>query len=331
MQSYQIKKNDAGQRLDKFLRKYLPEAGNSILYKMLRKKNITVNGKKAEGNEMLAVGDTVCFFFSEETFAKWKGTLSTIQIKLDAYAEAYRNLKGIGVVYEDEDILILNKPAGILTQKAKEEDLSLNEWMIGYLLAKNRLTESELSSFKPSVQNRLDCNTSGLVLCGISLSGSQLLSRLLKERTLKKYYMTIVKGRVSKAGMAAALLQKDENTNRVRIGEEGSKIQTAYRPIAFSENGTFLEVELLTGKSHQIRAHMASLGHPLLGDPKYGDAAFNALAPHKLRHQLLHAVRVEFPPLSKPYERLSGKVFKAPYPVLFKEVLQEWQLGIPED
>ena len=331
MQSYQVKANDAGQRLDKFLRKYLPEAGSSILYKMLRKKNIVLNGKKAVGKEMLAVGDTVCFFFSEETFAKWKGSINAIEKNISSYETAYSSLKGIRVIYEDADILIVDKPAGILTQKAKEEDLSLNEWMIGYLLASGRLLEADLASFKPSVQNRLDRNTSGLVLCGISLSGSQLLSRLLKERTLKKYYVTVVKGRITKPGNAMAALQKDENTNRVQINDEGSRIHTAYRPLSTSEKGTLLEVELITGKPHQIRAHLASLNHPLLGDTKYGDTAFNALAPCKLRHQLLHATRVEFPSLSGNYEHLSGKVFTAPYPVLFEEILKKWQLGIPED
>ena len=139
MQKVEIKMNQAGQRLDKFLHKLLPEAGTGFLYKMLRKKNITLHGRKAEGSEILQVGDLVSFFFSEETFQKFAGSASAGQsaaekASLDEYRRAYERLKGIKIIYEDQHILIVDKPAGILTQKAKPEDLSLNEWLIGYLL-----------------------------------------------------------------------------------------------------------------------------------------------------------------------------------------------------
>ena len=175
MQLLTIGKNQAGQRLDKFLKKALPNAGTGFLYKMLRKKNITLNGKKAEGKEILAQGDEVRCFFSEETFATLSGA-ETVEDTSD-YRKAYRTLKDICVLYEDEDILLLNKPAGVLTQKAKPEDLSLNEWLIGHLLATDAIKETDLATFHPSVCNRLDRNTSGIVLCGKTLAGSQALSR----------------------------------------------------------------------------------------------------------------------------------------------------------
>lgn len=343
MQVFQIKENQAGQRLDKFLHKYMPGAGTGFLYKMLRKKNIVLNGKKAEGKEMLAVGDTVSFFFSDETFAKLTGNVPKEQdIKTTAlpntnkvaeYKEAYKTIKGIQVIYEDNHILILNKPAGVLSQKDDSGLLSANEWLIGYLLSSGKISEETLLTYKPSVQNRLDRNTCGIVLCGISLSGSQLLAKLIHDRNIRKFYATIVKGAVRKAARIQGYLIKDNKSNRVKLSSEGSlkdmkgcsAINTSYKPISVGNGISFLEVELITGKTHQIRAHMASEGHPILGDYKYGDSKWNTFYKNKygINHQLLQAYRVEFPSLEAPFEHLSNKVFTAPLPATFKEVLKD--------
>ncbi len=342
MQQVTIGKNQAGQRLDKFLHKYLPEAGNSFLYKMLRKKNITLNGKKAEGKELLNLGDEIRFFFAEETFAKFRGnTIADNYSEKEThnasteYQKAYQELQGKHcpkILYEDEDILILNKPEGVLTQKATPTDLSLNEWMIGYLLASGAMKEAELIGFRPSVCNRLDRNTSGIVLCGKSLPGSQELSRMIKERSLRKYYHTICKGALGEEQLLEGYLVKEERTNKVTIHQtpqtSGSYIKTAYRPIAVSTDKqyTYLEVELITGKTHQIRAHLASIGHPLLGDFKYGDPKTNQLMKQKygLSHQLLHAHHVVFPPVHK-LVALRIKTCSAPLPKKFKEILKDIQ------
>ena len=351
MQSVTIGNNQAGQRLDKFLKKYLPEAGSSFLYKMLRKKNITLNGKKAEGKEMLSVGDNVSFFFSDETFAKFtgrpltsEGTSSSGKQQNDAghlkrhinteYKTAYQKLKGITVLYEDEDVLIVNKLVGILTQKAAPEDISLNEWLIGYLLATNAITEEELHSFHPSVCNRLDRNTSGIVLCGKSLAGSQLLSRMIKERSIGKFYRTICVGRLEKGEMLEGYLVKNSGTNKVEITlnsgnnhvkDDGAYIKTAYRPIEKTKDYTLLEVELITGKTHQIRAHLASIGHPIIGDYKYGNKGINnhLQKEFSLKNQLLHAYRIEFPKDDSLPVSLQGRVVTAPYPKFFEKLLKE--------
>lgn len=329
MQSYQIGPNEAGQRFDKFLHKYMPMAATSFFYKMLRKKNITLNGKKAEGKEILSVGDTVCFFFADDTFEKFRGTLETsarLETHTGEYRKAYESLKGIQVLYEDENVLIVNKPAGILSQKAENADLSLNEWLIGYLLKENRITEKELETFKPSVCNRLDRNTSGIVLCGKSLAGSQELSRLIKERNVGKYYRTFVKGQMKEGARITGTLVKDEKINKVSIKQDGQgqDIETSYEPIEVWKDMTYLEVELITGKTHQIRAHLASVGHPIAGDGKYGNAGLNEKMrkEFKVKWQLLHAYRMEFPVLTGILESLSEKVVTAPLPAVFEKILQ---------
>ncbi len=330
MQLVTIDKNQAGQRFDKFLHKYLPEAGTSFLYKMMRKKNITLNGKKAEGKEILAVGDEVKFFFAEETFLKFSG--KGLADNCAEYISAYEKLTGITVIYEDENVLFLNKPAGILTQKAKEDDMSLNEWMIGYLLSNGSITKEALHSFHPSVCNRLDRNTSGLVLCGKSLAGSQELSRLIKDRSLQKFYQTICVGKLDKGADLEGYLVKNHKTNKVTVMNANGKkynstedveyIHTKYKPLSFTKDYTLLEVELITGKTHQIRSHLASTGHPIIGDFKYGDRTTNQSFKERfgLQYQLLHAYRIVFPKIDGTLEVLSEKTFIAPCTELFEEI-----------
>ncbi|MBR4983723.1 MAG: RluA family pseudouridine synthase [Lachnospiraceae bacterium] len=337
MQEFKIGPNEAGQRLDKFLHKYLKEAGSSFLYKMLRKKNITLNKKKADGKETLSLGDEVQFFFSDETFEKFRGSaVSTINTdtkqkkvnSLGQYELAYERLKGIEVIYEDEHILLLNKPAGILSQKSEASDLSVNEWLIGYLLTKGKMSPEQLETFRPSICNRLDRNTSGMIICGKSLIGSQQMNSLIKERKVRKFYRTFVKGNVEKSAYIKGYLKKDEKNNKVSLKEVLIKeekndyvpIETAYQPISYGKGYTYLEVELITGKTHQIRAHLASIGHPLLGDEKYGDKEWNRSFKNiKLpKWQLLHSYRLEFPELVGNLEELSEREFVAKEPKVYK-------------
>lgn len=355
MRTFTIGPNEAGQRFDKYLHKLLPEAGNSFLYKMLRKKNITLNNGKAEGRELLNPGDTVKIFFAEDTFLKFAGgdkasasalsnasTASSGNSSVSEYQRAYQTLNSRKnkpvVLWEDADILIVDKPAGILTQKAAPGDLSMNEWLIGYLLEREAITANQLVTFHPSVCNRLDRNTSGLVLCGKSLAGSQLLSELIRERNIGKFYRTIVKGTIKESQHIEGFLYKDEHSNQVTIYRDKaqakpeqqkglSAIRTSYTPLQIfkvkEQAFTYLEIQLHTGKSHQIRAHLASIGHPILGDTKYGNTACNQMAQRTwhLPYQLLHAYRVTFPELKKTGEPLSRKSVTAPLPPVFSTIL----------
>lgn len=323
MKTLIVTEREAGQRLDKLLAKYLNLAGKGFLYKMLRKKNITVNGKKCDGSERVSKGDEIKLFLSEETFQKFS----------EVRVQKVRDIK-LSVIYEDSHILLINKPAGMLSQKAKETDESLVEYVIDYLLKKGDLSTEDLATFKPSVCNRLDRNTSGLVAAGKSLPGLQILSEAFRDRSLHKYYVCVVKGVLKEKKTINGFLLKDEKTNRVQIFKDpvpdSQPILTTYEPVSVFENYTLLKVTLVTGRTHQIRAHLSSIGCPLVGDGKYGDERVNEEARRRfgIRHQMLHSFQMEFPDLSEPLSYLSGRTFTAPLPKEFGRICSQW--GIRE-
>ena len=345
MRQITVSHMDAGRRLDGFLQKTMPAAGLSFIYKMLRKKNITVNGKKCEGNYKLNEGDVISVFFSDETYEKMTGAAMTVDsgsdtgINTEEYLEAYKKIGDIAIVYEDEDYIFADKPAGVLSQKADCSDCSMNEWLVGRMLTDGSLDEEKLKTFKPAFANRLDRNTSGLILGGKSLKALQTLSAFLKDRQMHKYYLCLALGKpdeklpVTENGFTDvyARMVKDRNRNIAHVitdpASEGdadgsSDIHTGFRLIrAFSgDDGDMmlLEVCLHTGRSHQIRAQLSALGHPIAGDVKYGtrekDIYKGAVKPKEGREgQLLHAYRVVFPD-TPDAGTLSGREFKTALP-----------------
>lgn len=340
MREYEITDLEQNQRLDKFLKRHLRLAPSSFVYKMLRKKNITLNGKKAVGKELLTSGDRVRLFLSEETLEKMgdapqtpapsekagdarKGTRKEVMRypmqeqtdpRIAEGLEAFRKWK-LQVLYEDAHIAAVYKPAGLLCQKGEAGDRSLNEWFLGYLAAHNAISDDALRRFVPSVQNRLDRNTEGIVLLAKTLPGSQLLTGLQREHRIRKFYHMVVKGCVESQGVIEGYLRKEQGSNTVKFSDRmcpgASYTRTEYRPLLHSADGryTLLEAQLLTGKTHQLRAHLSFAGHPIVGDPKYGDPDCNrrgrALG---IRRQLLLCKRVEFPELSGEFAALSGRV-----------------------
>lgn len=318
MQKRIVTQNEAGQRLNKLLKKYLKEAPDSFIYKMLRKKNIVLNGRKADGSEKTAVGDEITLWLSDDTIEKFSGSPSFIRTDYQ-----------LDIIYEDSHMLLLNKPAGLLSQKAKPEDISVNEQMISYLIDTGALKTEELKCFMPSVVNRLDRNTSGLIAAGKSLVGLQALSALFKDRTLGKYYLCLAAGEIHTGCQIEGYLKKDEKSNKVTLLDKKAPgcdyIKTAYEPLAGNSKATLLKIELLTGRTHQIRAHLAYIGHPVIGDYKYGDLKINDQfkAKYHLKHQLLHAWQLVMPEaLTGQLAYLKGRTFTAPCPPLFEKILK---------
>ena len=292
MKEIRIAAENAGQRLDKFLQKTLNTAPRGLIYKLLRKKRIKINGKRAGGNEILCPGDVLTLYLAEDTLAGLAECRAVPQAP-----------QQFTVVYEDEGLLAVNKPAGVLSQPERAEERQSLIDQIRYYLYRTGAYDPA-GDFAPALCNRLDRNTSGLVLAGKTYAALREANTALAERRLHKYYAALAVGRVE-AGRLAGYYRKDGAANRAEILAEpapgAQPVAVALSPRQeFVREGrpfTLVEVELLTGKSHQIRAQLAAAGHPLVGDPKYGDKTIHQwfAARAGLRRQFLHAARLVWP------------------------------------
>ena len=316
MKEYRIDAAESGQRLDRLLERYMKNAQKSFFYRMMRKKNITLNGKKVSGSEKVQAGDVLRFYFSDDTWEKMGGLGESPK------APEYPVTR-LDILYEDDHVLFINKPAGMLSQKARPDDVSLVEYLMGYLASEGSMDAELLERFHPSICNRLDRNTSGIVAAGKTNAGLSGLGEMIASRSVRKFYRAFALGRIEGEQRLEGYLVKDERTNQVSVSPEPSEdsrpICTVYRSIFASDRASELEIELVTGRTHQIRAHLASIGHPLIGDMKYGKEKANRYFREKcgIRRQMLHAARMEFPACSGALAALDHKCIEAPVPADF--------------
>lgn len=306
MRAFLISANDAGQRLDKFLTKAVPLLPAALLYKYIRLKRIKRNHQRCQISDRLQEGDLLELYINDEFFSVPTADKSFF------HASAQ-----IDILYEDANILLVNKPAGLIVHEDDKEvwDTLINR-ILKYLYEKKEYDPAQESSFVPALCNRIDRNTSGIVLAAKNAPALRELNWRIRERELKKRYLCVVHGKMPRQKETlTAYLKKDADKNQVRVFPQqvpgGRTIQTAYRVLAEKEDLSLLEVDLLTGRTHQIRAHMAYLGHPLLGDSKYGKTSGRQRG---YRFQALCAYQIcfAFSDGSGPLAYLNGKTVTVP-------------------
>ncbi len=307
MRQIEITKNDSGQRLDKFLTKRFKNMPQSLMYKYIRTKYIKLNGKKCEISSRLNEGDILTLYIKDEFF--------------DEQPDEYDFLKApvkIDIIYEDENIMLLNKKPGLIVHPDENYHFdSLIARVQHYLYDKGEYEPKKENSFAPALVNRIDRNTGGIVIAAKNAETLRIMNQKVKDRELEKLYLCIAVGIFEKkSDMLTGYLEKNEKQNRVYISKkptENSKtIKTRYRVLSEKNGLSLLEVDLLTGRTHQIRAHLASIGHPLLGDGKYGKNEINRKMGYKWQALYSYKLSFKFTTDGGILEYLNGRTFTAP-------------------
>lgn len=315
MREFIINSNDAGQRLDKFVLKAVKGLPVSLMYKAIRLKKIKVNRKRAEQKQILAAGDTVQMFLSEDLFSDKITDNELKQIKTD-----------LNIVYEDENVLICDKAPGVLChsgdgdgKKSGQGDAGDRNTLVfhiqAYLLQKGEYNPEAENSFAPALCNRIDRNTGGMVIAAKNAQALRDINERIKNNRISKKYLCAVHGKLNrKTDTLSDFLIKDSKNNKVKVvknpSKEAKEIITKYEVLLYDEKKdiSLLEVELITGRTHQIRAHMSSVGHPLLGDGKYGMNEKDRKMGYK--HQALYSYRLEFLHADDSLSYLDGRIIK---------------------
>lgn len=288
MKTFYINQNDAGQRLDRFVKKVAPALPGSMLQRYIRIKRIKVNKKRAENAQLLALGDIVEMYINDEFFPPEESSPL-------AFLAAGDRLE---IVYEDENILLVDKEPGLVVH---EDDGGERDTLIAriqkYLYNKKEFSPEDENSFAPALCNRIDRNTGGIVIAAKNAASLRVLNAIIKERLIEKYYLCVVHGKITpSAGELKNYLLKDEQQNLVRVFDKpypnAKTAVTKYKTLKTNERFSLLEIDLLTGRTHQIRAQMSHIGHPLLGDTKYGTAKMNKGTGYKF--QALYSYKLIF-------------------------------------
>ena len=299
MREITVNKNDHGRRLDRFLKIYFEKAPLSFIYKNLRKKNITVNGKKAKPEDIIKEGDRIKLFLAEDTINKFKKEI-----------KKSKNSKLPDILYEDEDIILVKKPVNMLTHNDSKvyQDNALDR-MVDYLIAKKDYNPRLEKSFRPAFVNRLDRNTSGILIGAKNLKSLQILNEAIKNREIKKLYLTIVSGNVKEDFDVDINLKKTGNNVMKKTSrDEGKRALTKFKVLKSKGDYSLLSVNLITGRTHQIRASLKEKNLAIIGDRKYGNNSVNKIFRDKgLDSQFLHNYAIVFE--SDNFKNLKGKKF----------------------
>lgn len=314
MNSIKITKNDQGQRIDKYIRKYLNNAPLSLIYKLFRKKDIKVNGKKVDINYIIKENDIIEIYLKNDLI-KTFNTPKQIE----------KEETNLDIIYEDDNILIINKEPNVLVHEGEENKKAktLNNMILNYLLSKNEYNTSD--TYVPSCVHRLDRNTSGLIIASKNLETAKILLELFKDKeNIEKYYIALVDGISPKNGTISKRLRKDEKKKFVYVDEKyGLEAITKYERIINNDSYSLLKVNLLTGRTHQIRVHMSSINHPLINDEKYGNYKINKVfsSTYNYKYQFLHSYMLKFKNMPNKLKYLENKTFKAPLKEKQKRIL----------
>ncbi|MFM1581968.1 RluA family pseudouridine synthase [Helcococcus bovis] len=259
MRNIKIDINDDNQTLIKFLNKYFSEAPNSLIYKWLRTKKIKVNKKKSEPSTLIFKDDIIDIYIYDEEIEKWQKDKVSVRNKLN-----------LEIAFENEDIIIIDKPQNVLVHAANKEDYGKNvvDFIVDYLIEKKEYIPRLEPTFRPSVANRIDRNTMGLVI-GAKTRKSLLELNNSIDNYIHKYYLAIVHGKIAKKIEIKNKLEKNEN-NYVSVSDTGKESITVISPLQYNDKYSLVEIKLLTGRTHQIRATLSNIGHPIIGDRRYG-------------------------------------------------------------
>ena len=297
MKRIEIVKNDANQRLDRFINKLYPNMNKSLMQKYIRKKKIKVNKKKVENNYILKEGDIINIYIYDEVLDKY----------LDNKKEVKSRVK-LDIVYEDKNILIIDKPKKLLSHAASKKDYGKNvvDFVVSYLINKGEYVPRADLTFRPAIVNRLDYNTEGLIIACKNAQALKSFNDAIENDQIEKYYRAVVHGKIDKHIFIDKGLKKIDN-NMMEVSKEGKDSRTEIFPVKYSEKFSYIDIKLLTGRTHQIRTHLSSIGHPIVGDQKYGDRKYDKyLKKNNINNQLLLAYKLVFKDI-KDFEYLKDK------------------------
>ncbi|MFR6598483.1 MAG: RluA family pseudouridine synthase [Finegoldia magna] len=315
MRHINIDNSNSNQRVDRFIMKLMPNMSKNHIQKLIRTKKVKVNKKRTEPDYNLKIDDVVNIYLYDEVIEKYQDNR--------VYSAEDFNLD---IIYEDDDLILINKKTGVLSHAANPQDYGKNivDMMVSYLIKTNQFTPTQNSTFTPALVNRLDRNTSGIVVGAKTYDSLKYFNDLFKKHEITKIYETIVVGNLKDQTIDLAL-EKNNDKNKSVVNSSGKKSMTKVWNVKNFGKYSLVNVDLLTGRTHQIRAHLSHINHPIIGDIKYGNRDVNKYFKNKydLNFQLLHSYKLIFPEKMEKYQKYESIVFESKRDDLFEKILND--------